>query len=196
MEDIEMNLSPQMVREYAKFMFDSYRLKPRYKRSSWEMIFLNFALSRLGITEKDEWLNRYATILGQNVYLPFVPGTMTKRWDLKDQVACIAHECQHGFQMKKEGSSKWNYLYFSSSAKRSNYEADAYSTSLEVYHYLGVALDPVETAKTLFNYGCKKDDVETVKLRLVLFERLVQKGGYSTNAGVKAIKYLIGRDKR
>jgi len=187
-----MKLTKKILQDYADYMFGIFRLTPRYRPKSIEMVILNMFLSRLGVTEKNEWLERYATIVGHNVYLPFEIGIPNELWDLSEQIECIAHECQHAHQQSQDGINTWHWRYFTSTAKRANYEADAYSTSLELITYLGYSWNIKHVAESLENYGCNSHDIENVKIRLHVYKKLVDKGAYATYAGIRAIQYLEG----
>lgn len=160
------------------------------KESASEMQLIAAALDTLGIVDRDEFLQRYATTVGHHVYLPFELGNAEER-PLLSQARTISHEAQHAHRYFTKGKSVWAARYLADPAFRASEEAKAMTTSCEVNYMLtGEVLDPQRRAAGLRAYMLGPRDIRTVAKRLKIMNKTIKAGGVSTAAGKVAREYF------
>jgi hypothetical protein len=178
-----IELTPMDISGLWADLVEEFRLRLIDKRDAEEMRFLGDVLEQLGVMDQQSFLEDYATTIGRSVYLPFELGDPNSR-ALLYQAMTICHEAQHGHQHSTKGRSRWAIKYVADPAYRAAQEAEAMTTSCEVYYLLtGGVLTPERQAEKLTNYALGADDIATVTKRLTSAFRTVDAGGISTAAG-------------
>src|SRR5262245_54029382 len=62
------------------------------------------ALKLFGVDSADDFLTKFATTLGDTIYLPFDIGDTSTGWSLWNQIVICAHEHQHVLQWRRENN--------------------------------------------------------------------------------------------
>ncbi len=112
-----------------------------------------------GILDRRRFMDGFTTVLGRRIYAPFTPGgTQTS---LVGQLDTCIHEHQHVVQLIRDGRARFWGRYVSSSRARAEYEAEAYTTGLELHWWLSRSLpEPKRVAQVLHSYGCAAVDID------------------------------------
>ena len=156
------------------------------------------ALDRLGIVDRDDWLDRWSMMLGGTMYLCFTPGeTGPGAPSLVDQIDTIVHEGHHGMQEKKV--KRFRSKYLGSSAKRARFEARADHAKMEVHWFqTGRLLNPSLLALKLDAYMVESYDVaDYIKhLRICSFAVEHGKGKVHNQIAKDTIAFLKRRERR
>lgn len=128
-------------------------------------------LARIGIMDADTFLNDFATTFhlpghGIVCFLPWFPD----RADIDEvprsprvchqRLKTLAHEAQHGFQIKEEGWLRFSANYLLRSAKRAAYETEAYRVQVLLERYWDPTTgevqrpreEPVASKPVMLNY--------------------------------------------
>lgn len=186
-----MEIDSFLVKGFANYMFNKYELDVKLKSKSVFMKFVAWFLNLCGIIDKKHFMERYSTVIGNNVYLPFEIGGYVDKFPLEKQIATIVHECQHAVQKIKDGTWKFSWRYLTNTSARARYEAHAYVTNMEIHHwYADKMLSPKFLSDLLYNYGCKKRDVELSRAILQYNYPEIAKGIYHSVATISAIGWF------
>jgi hypothetical protein len=162
----------------------------RYGLTSTTVPMLAAALDALGIQDRDTFLYNCAITVGDVVYLPFRLGSSMWRTPVQ-QVAIVAHECQHVRQGGDAHLLFW-LRYFTSKAHRAEYETSALAVEMEVYYRLtGVFLAVKEQALRLSWYGISAKDSLVVAKHLAIVRNMLERGG-EVCGQVKVIATALG----
>jgi hypothetical protein len=181
-----MKLTPEIVVAFWKHMQSKYQFEVINKAKASEMKAVAKFLGRMGIMDADTFMKRYATTIGNRVYIPFEIGT----GDLISQVCLCVHETQHTVQFDRN-PIKFAALYCASSAGRAHYEADAMTTDMEMTFFLtGRVLDPVKNADRLKAYAVSEADIKVVRKHLKAVASFVKDGGVVSGTSKTAIAWL------
>jgi hypothetical protein len=149
-------------------------------------------LIRRGITSVKAYMGKYATTLGNLIYLPYTPGVATDDWPLVWQCATAAHETYHVEQFRKEPAN-YSMDYVADSGSRAYYEAECYRASSEVNYFLtGNVLDPTYL-DCLHAYLCGAEDIAFAKLILSDAEPTIRAGGIYTPTAKETRVFLRQR---
>jgi len=154
------------------------------------MRFVADFLDTMGIMDKEDFLNGYATTFFSTIYVPFVVGEGANLWD---QMSLCAHECQHVFQSRNDGPLTFATRYLTSATSRAHYEADAYRVGMELAHwrYGSVAdTEPTRLAEKLRAYNCGDSEVAFVREYLEASLETVREGGVISLASQRALVWL------
>ena len=100
-----VDIQPEEVWAFWRFMQDHYRTTVVNKRDALEMQLVAQALDALGIQSSERFLRNFTTTLGRRIYTPFEVGSPRGGWDLWSQVVICVHEHQHVVQHDREGLS-------------------------------------------------------------------------------------------
>lgn len=153
-------------------------------------------LEKLGVPlDQETFLQRYAFTLGKFIWYPFnidnpVP---TPFWPtLGGQLIGVAHEHVHVRQGDESGLAPFATDYaLSSEARATRWEADGYTTSLELGPtLLGYEPDPGVLAKNLGAYGCTDGDIEATRIILTSRQDVVRQGGVITPESREVFSFL------
>ncbi|WP_200846982.1 hypothetical protein, partial [Arthrobacter sp. 18067] len=115
---------PAEVWAFYQHMQSRLRTKTANKADSLEMQLAAEALQRMGILDRQRFLEKYATTVGRTLYLPFGVVVPKGGWALWAQVVVCVHEHQHVVQHDEEGPS-YELAYLTSAASRARYETEA-----------------------------------------------------------------------
>ncbi len=180
----------QVVGLYAHMM-QAFRAALINKRSAAEMALVSVLLGRLGIVDRQAFMQRFATTVGRRIYVPFTPGVATADWSLNSQAVVCVHECHHVHQWDRLGPAMFTYQYVASKARRTLLEVEAYRTSMEVRWRLdGVMPDPARLASSLRSYGVSEADVMVAERMLRASVPTVRAGGITSPATKAAVDWL------
>jgi len=180
-----------LVREFWAFMTRHFRTRAVVKADAVEMRAVGAALEAMGVGDKRDFINRFATTIGRRIYLPFTPGDDNSTWDPSEQLSTCAHEHQHVVQMDRDGALRYGYRYLRSDAARAQYEAEARTTELELHFWRFGSIPRLETlVKGLSSYSLSKSDIEAALTTLRSNAETVRRGAALTQAGQVAIEWL------
>jgi hypothetical protein len=182
------NLNSQSVESFWESMDEEYNSVTEQKTKSSFMKVIGWFLDVIGVQNKDLFMEDYATTIKRTIYVPFHIGG--NEISLIQQVVTCVHEHQHIEQYNRlKGKYMLGYLF--NSRKRALYEAEAYSTNIEIYYWLtGKVLNTAGLANILKEYGCDGGDINAAKKVLDETVANVVKGKYTHKATLIALEEL------
>lgn len=185
-----VDIQPEEVWAFWRFMQDHYRTTVVNKRDALEMQLVAQALDVLGIQSRDRFLRNFTTTLGRRIYTPFEVGSPRGGWDLWSQVVICVHEHQHVVQHDREGLS-FEVSYLADRAARARWEAEAYRSNLELHFWrYGTTPSARRIAEVLGDYGCRPEDVDVAAKSLALSAVSIRKGAVINEATHVALGWL------
>ena len=185
-----VDIQPEEVWAFWRFMQDHYRTTVVNKRDALEMQLVAQALDALGIQSRDRFLRNFTTTLGRRIYTPFELGSPRGGWDLWSQVVICVHEHQHVVQHDREGLS-FEVSYLADRAARARWEAEAYRSNLELHFWrYGTTPSARRIAEVLGDYGCRPEDVDVAAKSLALSAVSIRKGAVINEATHVALGWL------
>ena len=185
-----IDIQPEEVWAFWRFMQDHYRTTVVNKRDALEMQLVAQALDALGIQSRDRFLRNFTTTLGRRIYTPFEVGSPRGGWDLWSQVVICVHEHQHVVQHDREGLS-FEVSYLADRAARARWEAEAYRSNLELHFWrYGTTPSARRIAEVLGDYGCRPEDVDVAAKSLALSAVSIRKGAVINEATHVALGWL------
>lgn len=185
-----IDIQPEEVWAFWRFMQDHYRTTVVNKRDALEMQLVAQALDALGIQSRDRFLRNFTTTLGRRIYTPFEVGSPRGGWDLWSQVVICVHEHQHVVQHNREGLS-FEVSYLADRAARARWEAEAYRSNLELHFWrYGTTPSARRIAEVLGDYGCRPEDVDVAAKSLALSAVSIRKGAVINEATHVALGWL------
>ena len=185
-----VDIQPEEVWAFWRFMQDHYRTTVVNKRDALEMQLVAQALDALGIQSRDRFLRNFTTTLGRRIYTPFEVGSPRGGWDLWSQVVICVHEHQHVVQHDREGLS-FEVSYLADRAARARWEAEAYRSNLELHFWrYGTTPSARRMAEVFSDYGCRPEDVDVAAKSLALSAVSVRKGAVINEATHVALGWL------
>ncbi|MFN7698888.1 MAG: hypothetical protein ACK5U8_13400 [Deltaproteobacteria bacterium] len=185
-----IDIQPEEVWAFWRFVQDHYRTTVVNKRDALEMQLVAQALDALGIQSRDRFLRNFTTTLGRRIYTPFEVGSPRGGWDLWSQVIICVHEHQHVVQHDREGLS-FEVSYLADRAARARWEAEAYRSNLELHFWrYGTTPSARRIAEVLGDYGCRPEDVDVAAKSLALSAVSIRKGAVINEATHVALGWL------
>lgn len=185
-----VDIQPEEVWAFWRFMQDHYRTTVVNKRDALEMQLVAQALDALGIQSRERFLRNFTTTLGRRIYTPFEVGSPRGGWDLWSHVVICVHEHQHVVQHDREGLS-FEVSYLADRAARARWEAEAYCSNLELHFWrYGTTPSARRIAEVLGDYGCRPEDVDVAAKSLALSAVSVRKGAVINEATHVALGWL------
>ena len=185
-----VDIQPEEVWAFWRFMQDHHRTTVVNKRDALEMQLVAQALDALGIQSRDRFLRNFTTTLGRRIYTPFEVGSPRGGWDLWSQVVICVHEHQHVVQHDREGLS-FEVSYLADRAARARWEAEAYRSNLELHFWrYGTTPSARRIAEVLGDYGCRPEDVDVAAKSLALSAVSIRKGAVINEATHVALGWL------
>lgn len=185
-----VDIQPEEVWAFWRFIQDHYRTTVVNKRDALEMQLVAQALDALGIQSRDRFLRNFTTTLGRRIYTPFEVGSPRGGWDLWSQVVICVHEHQHVVQHDREGLS-FEVSYLADRAARARWEAEAYRSNLELHFWrYGTTPSARRIAEVLGDYGCRPEDVDVAAKSLALSAVSIRKGAVINEATHVALGWL------
>ncbi|MBN8616642.1 MAG: hypothetical protein J0L92_39015 [Deltaproteobacteria bacterium] len=185
-----VDIQPEEVWAFWRFMQDHYRTTVVNKRDALEMQLVAQALDALGIQSRERFLRNFTTTLGRRIYTPFEVGSPRGGWDLWSQVVICVHEHQHVVQHDREGLS-FEVSYLADRAARARWEAEAYRSNLELHFWrYGTTPSARRIAEVLGDYGCRPEDVDVAAKSLALSAVSIRKGAVINEATHVALGWL------
>lgn len=186
-----VEVTPEFVLALNDHLSAEFRTRLVDKADAAEMLMVSQFLEDLGVMDAELFLQRFTTTIGRTIYLSFdLAGEDTSR-GLISQARTLAHENQHAHQFTRDGGMKFSFHYLIDSAKRAAYEAEAYTTTMEVHWLLtGELLEPSSLADLLVYYAVANSDLATVEKRLTIAAKTIEAGGITTAAG-KSVKAFL-----
>ena len=128
-------ITSELVKNLWDHMTKHYGTTVKTKQKSLFMNMIGSFLNLFCIQNKYAFLKDYTTTIGHTIYVPFTIGMDEGIWTLYQQLLVCIHEHQHIVQSNKDGWLKFNWNYLLSSSCRAQYEAEAYSTDIELHWY-------------------------------------------------------------
>jgi hypothetical protein len=185
-----IDIQPEEVLAFWRFMQDHFRTTVVNKRDAFEMQLVAHALDTLGVQSRDRFLRNFTTTLARRIYTPFDLGVPRGGWDLWSQVVVCVHEHQHVVQHDREGLS-FEVSYLADRAARARWEAEAYRSNLELHSWrYGTTPSARRIAEVLTDYGCRPEDVDVAAKSLALSAVSVRKGAVLNEATHVALGWL------
>jgi len=180
-----------MVRDFWAYMTKHFRTHAVVKADATEMRAVATALDVMGVSDKRDFMSRFATTIGRRIYLPFTPGDDKSTWDPWEQMRTCAHEHEHVVQMDRDGAFRFGYRYLRSDAMRAQYEAEARTTELELHFWRFGTIPRLEVEIAgLASYSLGKGDIAAALTTLRSNAEAVKRGAVLTEAGRVAIDWL------
>lgn len=188
-----IDINPQYVESFWAYMDNEYDSETERKSKSSFMKMIGWFLDVIGVQDKNMFMNDYATTIKRKIYVPFFVGG--NELTLIQQVMICVHEHQHIEQYNRlKGKYTMGYLF--NSHKRALYEAEAYSTNIEIYYWLtGRIMNTKELANKLKEYGCNDDDIKVAKKVLDETVTNVINGKYMHKSTLIALEELKKRKR-
>lgn len=186
-----MNLAPVDVVHFAEALRERFDSRYRRKQNSALMQAAARLMQAFGYVQSgDTFLNRYATTLGRNIYLPWKIGAADV--DYWGQMITICHEHEHVAQFR---SGQLGLTYLLNSSKRARLETDAYRTQLELefWRYQRVRLPVDKFLDALRFYKVNRRDLDEAYARITSMIESTNAGVVATKAGQRAIEWLDNR---
>ena len=185
---IPYNPSYTHAKIFADKMFERFGLTAKDKSDVPFMRVVARFLDTIGVMDKQTFLDNYTTTIGSRVYLNFEPGSDVLKPE--SQIALVAHECQHKHQMDT-GHGMYSVKYLLFPKCRARFEADALSTTMEVYYACTQKhLDPHKLATSLKSYALSDDLIRGVEIKLCETRGRLCDEIFTTYAGKTAINIL------
>ena len=169
------NLTMEHADLLVKYLQNVYGSQIVSKDDSEFMEGISHSLDLMGIMDKDTFLDRYTTTIGDTIYTP--PRVSTEYTPFS-KVRLMVHEHVHVFQYLGGGVTKFCIPYLVSKAERANFEAEAFGAGMEIEHaLLGFTSDTLRTAKAIKNYGCGEEEVQQIEAHLDMKVPMIEAGG-------------------
>lgn len=185
-----LDVQPEEVWAFWRFMQDHFHTSVVNKRDALEMQLVAQALDALGVQSRERFLRNFTTTIGRRVYTPFEVGVPRGGWDLWSQVIVCVHEHQHVVQHDREGLS-FEVSYLADRAARARWEAEAYRSNLELHFWrYGTTPSVQRMAEMLSDYGCRPEDVDVAAKSLALSAVSVRRGAVINEATHVALGWL------
>lgn len=185
-----LDVQPEEVWAFWRFMQDHFHTSVVNKRDALEMQLVAQALDALGVQSRERFLRNFTTTIGRRVYTPFEVGVPRGGWDLWSQVIVCVHEHQHVVQHDREGLS-FEVSYLADRAARARWEAEAYRSNLELHFWrYGATPSAQRMAEMLSDYGCRPEDVDVAAKSLALSAVSVRRGAVINEATHVALRRL------
>lgn len=188
------NPSSDDVREFWKVMSEKWDTKRIDKDSADEMKLVSEVLNLLGIVNRQDFMRRFTTTVGNRIYTPFKPGEPSPNWSLWSQIVVCVHEHHHVFQDRAAGGLGFEWSYLTNPAQRAQYEAEAYRTNMVLeWRYQGRMPDPRALAALLWHYGCSQADIDVAAKLLALSIPSIKAGAIASDVCRWACDWLNRR---
>jgi hypothetical protein len=182
-------LAPGEVRGLWAHMADHFGTKVVDKRSALEMRLVARFLDAIGVLDRNDFLDGYATTIGRRIYLPFDVGVGDEA-ELWHQILLCVHEHQHVVQHDRRGI-RYEIGYLTDRTERARLEAEAYRCDLELSHWRwGTLPDARELAEKLGSYGCRPTDIDLAERMLRIWSVPIRHGAVLGEASQVAVAWL------
>ncbi len=182
---------PIEVKAFWSHMLGLYQSQVVDKKSSSKMKLAGWFLEKMGILDRQSFLENFTTTIGRSIYIPYKIGEEKNGFSLWAQASICVHEHQHIEQLDREGYVAFSCQYLFSSSKRAAYEAEAYLCNIELHFWrYGKLLDPYLLAAKLKHYGCSKKDIAVTQAFLEEASDKVCQGEVITRASQQAIAWM------
>ena len=186
--------TPDDVRTFWQAMTSKWDTRRIDKANAADMKAVGEVLHMLGILNKQDFLKRFTTTIGNRIYTPFEPGVPTPEWQLWSQITVAVHEHHHVQQDRLAGGLAYEWNYLTNSAQRAHYEAEAYRTNMVMdWRYQGRMLNPRALAGVLANYGCTATDIAVVEKMLATSIPSIKAGAMASDVCRWATTWLDSR---
>lgn len=164
------------------------------KETSLSMHLAGLGLGLLRIQKPTEFMERYTTVIGRRIYVPYTPGDAPSEAALWRQASTAAHEHQHVLQAKRDGFIRFASRYLRSPKHRAAYEAEAYGGDIELLVWAGrKARSAKSAADGLAAYGIPLRDRERALETLRGYEVSADTGALRNEATQWAAAWLSER---
>lgn len=180
------NLTPDLVKQFYAEACLYYDVEVINKADSQLMALVASFLDAIGVVDKDDFLHNYSTTFGNVIYIPFSVGS----GDLWNQVTILTHELSHVLQFK-HSSAEFMLRYICNKSDRANYEAEAYSTDLELRVWNGETPDVAQSAQSLLSYGLGQHYVEFMTKYLEIRLDVYRQGGEINETAAYTKQWLL-----
>lgn len=183
-------LTPELVKKFHIHMCNKYDMKIMDKEDAWEMQLVGKALDMMKIQDKDDFLNRYATTIGNRIYLPYEVGSYDISLD--NQIGTLCHELHHKRQADRDSFFEIKYLL--DKDYRAHKEARALTVNLEMHWwYCGKLYNTDMLAESLRSYALEDRHIRVVKKHLKIHAAIVKQGGVENTISKQSIRWLNRR---
>jgi len=141
-----------------------------------------------GLASSAEFMTRYTTTLGTNIYMP-----KGHRENPLTFIEVLTHECQHVAQFKESGI-EFAWLYLSEAEARVKYEVDAYAAGVAINQWLTGKI-PTDTAEWIVSslvsgYHLRQEDAELAEKLLKSHLVSLKNGVIMSKSGREALAFL------
>ncbi len=150
-------MTPDQVRRFWHDALRHYGARSIAKGDSALMGTVGWFLDSMGVLDKEDFLNRFMTTIGEVIYRPFAIGDESSGWSLASQVIGCTHELVHVRQYQRDPAG-FTLGYAMRRSSRADHEAKAYAAELEVHYWLyGTLYDIRARMQCLLDYGLKQE---------------------------------------
>lgn len=183
------NVTSEMTRKFWKEALAKWDGSVKDKNDSDFMKTVGWFLDKIGIQDKDTFLNSFTTTIGKTIYIPFEIGS-SDNYTLWDQITVCVHELVH-IQQYKDAPVEFSVGYVTDRSSRAEYEAQAYATGLELnYWRYGRLYNIPERMKTLFSYGLDQKHVDYAAEYLESIGETIVQGASVNEVAAWALTWL------
>lgn len=184
-------LTPELVATFWQYMTHHYGASVIDKRNAADMQVVSALLGKLGIVDRQAFLQHFATTIGHRIYIPFQVGIANADWSLWGQIMVCTHECQHIVQYDDLGPIKFAWQYIAKTAGRARLEAEAYRCQLELHFWrTGQLLSAHELASSLKSYAVTDADIQVAETILRMSAESIRRGAVINPASRVALDWL------
>jgi hypothetical protein len=169
------------VREVWRVTCAKYGTTVVDKRTAEDQKLIARILDAMGIVPDADFMTRFVTTLGNRIYVPFTPGTVTPIWSLRAQVEVLVHENEHRVQDLLAGPDpnlEYEFNYATNSTKRAYFEMVCYRAGIATrWRLWREEPDMNRIAQSMKeSYACDDADVAMVLKMLKLSWISIRKG--------------------
>jgi hypothetical protein len=177
---IFLDVQPEEVWAFWRFMQDHFRTSVINKNSALEMQLVARGLEALGIQSKDRFLKNFTTTIGRRIYTPFEVGSPKGGWDsgtsrhLRARAPARRAARSRGAGLRGQLPRR--------RAARARWEAEAYRSNLELQFWRTAPRPRPAHRLGAQDYGCRDGDIEVTAKSLALSALSVKKGAVINEA--------------
>jgi len=188
-----MKITSKIVKDLHRYMARVYKFKIIDKADAAEMRLVAQFIGRFIMMKDEDFLKRFATTIGDRVYLPYTPGEGSK-YQLFKQICTITHEARHVYDFRRHPWEMGTYLFSKSSRTESEFRA--YSTYLYLYWWrYGRLPNMTALARKIRVYGCDSENERVLYGCLRMTAPIVKRGHVANSVAKRALRWLKRRCK-
>lgn len=187
-----IEITPALVKDFWKDALVQFGARSVDKNDSAFMKGIGSFLDFLNVLDSEEFLENFTTTIFTTIYRPFEIGNDADGWGLWSQISICVHELVH-VQQYLDNPFGFPFKYLAKSP-RAEYEAQAYSSELELHHWRhGELFDIRNRLQTLRNYSLEAEHIDYAVAYLESIGETVLAGGTVNPVAAWALDWLEER---